>query len=178
MDTAPLINKINEKKREIARYEQSIATLRIEVGAYVDALELLGISAEIAQGYVAMGEMLGEFPSTKRIRKARGMSPQWAQILLDVSEPGNTEFGYSSINAACDLRGFDVKGNVARAQMKQYVDTRMVDRVSDGKFKVTDAGRKAATEALSLSEAGGEKSSEAPGETASGGFRPPLAIVS
>ncbi|TBY57689.1 hypothetical protein E0H39_29735 [Rhizobium leguminosarum bv. viciae] len=76
----------------------------------------------------------------------RKLSDIWGRILAPLVK--HDAFSYDDVQAIADAVGHDLKTNTLRSQMKVFVDDGLVERIDNGKFKMTDAGARAADEAL------------------------------
>ncbi|MBY5318210.1 hypothetical protein [Rhizobium leguminosarum] len=76
----------------------------------------------------------------------RKLSGIWGRILAPLVK--HDAFSYDEVQAIADAVGHDLKTNTLRSQMKVFVDAGLVERIDNGKFKVTETGALAAHEAL------------------------------
>lgn len=138
----PLLAKIASKRAELVKLDRQRETLMIEIKAYEDAARIVGLHPHQSEGVLHLMER-GR-PSDAR-RRARGLSPMWSKVIGRLSDdPHRHEFSYDDILEAGRQLGHEIKRNVARSQMKIYTDAGYVDRITSGRFVVTDKGREAA----------------------------------
>lgn len=79
-------------------------------------------------------------------KRKRRLSVMWAQILAALnSQPS---FDYKDLLEVAEKLGHEVAPNVARSQMKLYADSGLVERIDDGKFRVTADGIDASARTL------------------------------
>ena len=85
---------------------------------------------------------LNDAPKTKK----RGLSGLWGKMLATLNTMPS--FTYSDIQEAAKAIGTEVSPNVARSQMKLYADSGLVERIADGRFRITAEGMAAARSAI------------------------------
>jgi hypothetical protein len=147
----PLLDKLDERRAALARLDHDRMVLIAQIAAYEDAVRLLNTPAASITG--AAGTLAAQAPAPHREPSKRSgvrLSKVWAHVLGSL---GTAQFGYDDIMQMSDIFGFGIKRNVARSQMKLYTDSGLVERVSDGKFRVTPAGKQAADGSLKTEEA-------------------------
>lgn len=104
-----------------------------------EALTVLGkMFVDQVSGVVTIGDQPG--------KRKRRLSVMWAQILAALnSQPS---FDYKDLLEVAEKLGHEVTPNVARSQMKLYADSGLVERIDDGKFRVTVEGVDASARTL------------------------------
>ncbi|UXT85144.1 hypothetical protein [Agrobacterium tumefaciens] len=78
--------------------------------------------------------------------KSRSMSEIWAKLLSSVSQQG--DFGYDDLETMAGILGHEVGKAGLRSQVKLYVDDGLLERVSNGKFRVLPKAGSVIEEAL------------------------------
>jgi hypothetical protein len=78
--------------------------------------------------------------------KSRSMSEIWAKLLSSVSQQG--DFGYDDLETMAGILGHEVGKAGLRSQVKLYVDDGLLERVSNGTFRVLPKAGSVIEEAL------------------------------
>ena len=78
--------------------------------------------------------------------KSRSMSEIWAKLLSSVSQ--QEDFGYDDLETMAGILGHEVGKAGLRSQVKLYVDDGLLERVSNGKFRVLPKAGSVIEEAL------------------------------
>ncbi|WP_428427301.1 hypothetical protein [Pararhizobium sp.] len=149
-----LLRKIGRLRQKRADLQSEINYISIQLESYEDAAKMVYGQAQFNAFMSAlMGETVpsktpsyGPQPQTKVQKRKRSISVNWAVMLMSLKEMPT--FGYPEIVSVSDLKDLGITIAAARSQMKTYIDTKLVERVGDGKFSVTDHGHQVAMEAL------------------------------
>ena len=88
-----------------------------------------------------VGSALSTSPKPEKQRRSRSLSGHWKKIMQAVSR---NEFGYDDLAVMADLIGHEVGRDTLRSQMSLYKSAGLVESTDTGKFRLTEAGMKAA----------------------------------
>lgn len=123
--------RLRTKQGLLAKLDRERETLLIEIKTYLDALGLV------------RGQTSQTDPSPKKSRQ-RGLSSHWKAILAYLAADSTKPFGYDDVFIAASLAEVDITRGAARTKMMSFVDDGLIERVSDGQFRVTPKGADAA----------------------------------
>jgi hypothetical protein len=88
----------------------------------------------------------GRSAEAKQKKRSRTLSDHWKRILsrVDMFETIEGGFDYDDLSAAAASVGHTTNRDNLRSQMSLYKSAGLVDATDDGRFRLTEAGRKAA----------------------------------
>jgi uncharacterized protein with von Willebrand factor type A (vWA) domain len=134
-----IIAKIDQRRARLLELERERLILQGELSAYEDALRYFPpdnpqpVDNDAAPAPKAAQE-------ERQVRRRRRIAEPWADALRQVCPTVNATFSIDAIMRAVMTHGITpTRGNV-RSQMAAYIERGIVDRVSDGQFRLTDAG--------------------------------------
>lgn len=110
---------------EISRLERDRDIVRAQVEAYT-------ISAQ------AMSEMK---PSSKKAKRNRTPSKDWMTLGRQMAVRFPNGFGYDELEGAAKAQGMAVQRASLRTKMMNYVNDGHVERIDDGRFRVSQKGQ-------------------------------------
>ena len=136
----PIQSKISERERRLSEIDAEVASLRneadrlgIEISVYKDALRYVEPRG-------------GREPRARSIDSgdSRGISDMWSALLRTVAgDTGRDEYDIDFILLAAETLGSHMTRGNARAQMANFVNRGIAERVTAGRFRLTDAGLRA-----------------------------------
>lgn len=128
-------------ERQAEECEHKANLLRARIAGIQEAMELLAPAAESNQGD-ASGVNIRHAGVVVPRRRKRSLTGHWQQImqLVDSAEG----FDYDILADAVEAVGHDANRDTLRSQMSIYKAGGLVEAVGEGRFRLTDAGRRAA----------------------------------
>jgi hypothetical protein len=134
-----------EKAGRMVFGEAQFNALLLSVGLKTSAFAAVAAAPVKAPMRYAGGTVSGLIKLGEEISK-RKLSDVWGKILAPLVK--HDAFSYEEVQAIAEAVGHDLKTNTLRSQMKVFVDDGLVERIDNGKFKITEAGALAAHEAV------------------------------
>ncbi|HEU0042983.1 hypothetical protein [Sphingomonas sp.] len=129
-----LLDAKRSYERRAEEYAQEAALLDARIKGLMEAKELLS------------AEALGRSEAVEVIyaprRRQRSLTGHWQQIMQLVD--GDDGFGYDDLAEAVASVGHDANRDTLRSQMSLYKNGGLVESKGDGRFRLTEAGRRAA----------------------------------
>lgn len=130
--------RVERAERKIADAERERKDARIEVAAYEKAARAVGLQSEVPLPVENATQAL----EPKRARTPKVASPQnaWARVFRLLHKQYADGFGYDEIASTADELGVAYKRPSLRTKMMNYVNANVMERVDNGKFKISDQG--------------------------------------
>ncbi|WP_427145202.1 hypothetical protein [Rhizobium pisi] len=150
-----LLKKIATLRKQRDALMAQVGVLNIQLASYEDAATLVyGRDQFIAFMGALVGNVVPSMPtmygsssaSPSESKRKRSISVNWATILIALKSM--PQFGYDEIVSVSEVRDLGITIAAARSQMKTYIASGLIDRVSDGVFSVSEKGVAAAEDAL------------------------------
>jgi hypothetical protein len=116
----------SDNAAKISKLQQDNSVLGAEIRAYKEAFEMLtGCVSEVVR--------------PEPISRKREVKPsnEWVGVLR-IAGAGGRVFGYDDIVAAGSIEGVEIKKPSARVQIMGYINAGIVERISDGKFRLIE----------------------------------------
>lgn len=126
-----LENQAREAGRQAELLHQRIAGIQ-------EAIEVLGPKSEDTQTVAQEAPRAALFVR----KRSRRLSGSWQQIMQLVD--GRGSFNYEALAEAAEIADHAVGRDTLRSQMSLYKQTGFVEAAGDGKFRLTESGRRAA----------------------------------
>jgi len=130
----PLDKLIAEARGRLTKAERDAEKARIEIAAFERAKEALGQRVPEPRG--ANGH--------DTTRRRRTLSEPWQKVLRSIARHGEGGADLDAILGYCGETGLDTNRHSLRGQMWNYVNRGLLIRPSEGVFRLTEAGAKAA----------------------------------
>ena len=127
--------RMYERKAEEVGHEAALVGARIQ--GLMEAKELLGAEQRPQE----KSEILAHSVIPVR-RRQRSLTGHWQQIMQLVDDDNG--FDYDTLAEAVDTVGHDANRDTLRSQMSLYKGGGLVETIGEGRFKLTDLGRRAA----------------------------------
>lgn len=131
-----------DRKRALEMQAQDAAQnakiIEARIAGILEAQELIALEATEASPSVSA---TGGATISPRKRQ-RSLTEHWQQIMQLVD--GADGFDYDDLADAVETVGHDANRDTLRSQMSNYKGVGLVEAIGDGRFKLTDAGRRAA----------------------------------
>ncbi len=112
--------------------EEIVATLRVD--------ELLKTPAS---DILSPLERIGAYPMSGNARK-RGINSAWRKIIAEAAKGYPNSYSLDEWEVLAGRVGENINRNTLRSQMSNYAKVGLVERISIGRFRVTEAGARAA----------------------------------
>ncbi|QNE31007.1 hypothetical protein F1C10_02895 [Sphingomonas sp. NBWT7] len=113
--------------------------LRSRIAGIKEALQILESTEAEAPSTEASASGAARLTVRKRQRSLTG---HWQQIMQLVD--GHEGFDYDTLAEAVEAVGHDANRDTLRSQMSLYKQSGIVEAIEDGRFRLTDAGRRVA----------------------------------
>lgn len=131
--------KLDRVERKIAEAEHDRALLRAQVEAYTVAAKAVDASLP-GDG---SGDRPDTAPSPKIVPSAPKVRPakeEWNHVFAALYHEHANDFGYDEIAVAADKLDVPYKRASLRTKMMNYVNEGVLERVDNGRFRITDNG--------------------------------------
>lgn len=133
MEDNPLNRLLTKERRSLDEIEAKLSRLRHErevIKAKIEAFEIaLEATAELK-------------PPRKKAKRNRPPSEDWQRLARLAAQRHPRSFGYDELGRIAGEIGLSIQKASLRTKMMNYVNEGYVDRISDGRFSLTDKGRK------------------------------------
>lgn len=146
-----LTERVAAKRAELQQARRALELLEVELGVWESALSLVTGSNQpyapppkIPRSGVGFTDKNLFDPSVVATSSKRGMNSTWKEIASKVTELHPDAFNLDQLSEAAELGGHKIPRATLRSQMANYAKVGLVERVSVGVFRLTDAGRTAA----------------------------------
>lgn len=147
----PIQQRLADKLKERAALLRRLEVLDTEIKTWEEAWAL--VTKPMSAAPVARHPVASDTES----KRERALQPQWADMLRMVG--GQEAATLDDMEAYSDLMGYGIKRNTLRSQVSIYASHGWLDRIAQGKFRLTDLG---------AAKCGFVKKDEAPSGVAAG----------
>lgn len=121
------MNRVREIEHMHNRAQRELDVIQAKLQGVLEAVKLVGSTLQK--------------PADPK-KRTRSLSANWKSIMQAVHRGG--EFGYDELATIADLLGHQVGRDTLRSQMSLYKGAGLVEPTEAGKFRLTEAGLKAA----------------------------------
>ncbi len=136
MATNPILEQLEAAKRELAVIDRQIADLNTRRAAAEARVEAFTLSAKYLQDMQAPSKNAAK-SDRPRLRMP---SDDWKKIFGAICERYRNGFGYDDVVNVAGSMDIDIKKPSLRTKMMNLANNGYVERMDEGRFRVTPAG--------------------------------------
>lgn len=149
-------SKVAEKQREVEEARRHLDRLETQLETWIEAARLASRGASVEPSDAQASSPPPAPRATPEDQDARrGMRSDWRAIMRGMVEHHPADLSLDELGEIAERVGFPVNRNTLRSQMSNYAKAGWVDRVREGRFRITQAGAEAARVTLPQNASGG-----------------------